>query len=547
MSNADKFHIFTFSAWLEIDTSGDVADALQEVPGEVADGKMKIPVSVLSVSAQLNALPMATVTVATGWNISEREVRRSKAHDFLASKTFEAKNFIHAKLMFRNWQTGKSVCIFDGFLSSIRPVYSISGLNLDFKIIHWAEVLAMCPLVCTGLTLEGMSHYTAAFLHKVIPADGGGGGAASRTELASNVSAALRQIKTSFQRTSGDVVKEVFWTILDKLHQFNTEEGIKIPDTDGVFTAHEGSLPQGYGIKEVLGSAQTLGGFAHSPVGAAGGGFEPIVFRPDLPRITNKTILTDIPDRLIDAALDNLPDIKVAQGTAWSFLQTWASIFSLAIVPRVHEIRFIPMCPVFKGDSGSVLELDHVISVSCGDSMQSPAAAVVMLPSSIEATTRNADDFFNLKKANFAARRGVFTHPSKDSGPVHVQPLPPVLSGFIENKEWMDEYAEHEFWRRQFVASEATVLSPIRFDVCPGSTVKFSAGINALTEMENVGFVHGVTWNYCLTQGATCQFHTSFVRSVSSLEDHGTVRHFYYNTKPFLNATWVNDPDFKTF
>jgi hypothetical protein len=92
----------------------------------------------------------------------------------------------------------------------------------------------------------------------------------------------------------------------------------------------------------------------------------------------------------------------------------------------------------------------------------------------------------------------------------------------------------------------ATILSPIRFDVCPGSTVKFGTGTHSLSKIENLGYVRKVEWMFNTSQGASCTFDLGFVRLSHSGD--GLNEHIYYDTKePFLHDSWTADSSFKTF
>jgi len=435
--------------------------------------------------------------------------------------------------------------------------YATTGLHLSFSLVHWAAVLEMCPLVCTAMTLEGMSHYRAAFLQKVIPAIGGQG---PKINLASNVSIVLLAIKTMLETTPDlDIVSGIFQPVLSELHKFNVNE--EIPQLGKSYKPHQGDVPQGYQIDNLLQSLSQIKSFAYSPYAGKDDGtvFQDLVFRKDLPSLVddlNRSRPESIRLRLVNALIQYLTGTQAAQGTAWSFLPMWAQHFSLKIVPRVHEIGFIPDWTVFQFEQqDQILELKHLISVKDSESsMQNPAGAMVAISASAQVSEMRTTRLFDLNEAVYESQRGEYIPGPEKGGPVGICTLPPALSGHAKDAngalsgKWLSEWAEHKFWQQQYGSSSAMLLSPIRFDVCPGSTVKFSAGMNTFTQIESVGYVQQIKWDYNVEQGATCSIQVGFVRPASSLKKYGAAKHFFYDAeKPFLNASWIADPDFKTF
>ena len=52
----------------------------------------------------------------------------------------------------------------------------------------------------------------------------------------------------------GPVVSSLFQAVLEKLHEHNSADAVKIPGLEGQFIPSEGELPSGYRIKDLLAS-----------------------------------------------------------------------------------------------------------------------------------------------------------------------------------------------------------------------------------------------------------------------------------------------------
>ena len=549
MSDRTTTYVTQYTAWLEVDLDSSDRDFYQElsqydIPYSLeATQKIRIPLTAFTITAGVDDIPQATVQVATGRDITAPKRDYSPIHDLLKNPAMSRGDYVHASIMFRNAATGTQACIFDGFLLSKAPTYTISGLHLTFHLKHWAVILSVCPVVCTSLTAESAS-WSAHFLHKKIDADstGSGGGSTSSSLKWATV---VRETTQKLKSGQGPIVSSLFQPVLEKLHEHNSADAVKIPGLEGQFIPSEGKLPSGYRIKDLLASGASE---KFSVPGAREtSAFPGLNLRTDLPFPDGKTLRS----QLVDHIITGLGDMQVLQGTAWSFLQRWAWQFRLAIVPRVHEIQFIPLWEVIPSGNRKFLELTDLISVTGGSSMVDPAACMIALSSDEAPKVVNSAKFFDWLMGAGSSRRGAYKPPKKLTGPVGISIMPPMLSSYPQNPSGMVKnivalrYAESEFWTRHYMASAATILSPIRFDVCPGSTVQFGTGTHSLSTMENLGYVRKVDWMFNTSQGASCTFDLGFVRPSPSTD--GLNEHMYYDTQePFLQDSWTAD-SFKTF
>ena len=203
-------------------------------------------------------------------------------------------DYVHASIMFRNVAMGKQSCIFDGVLLSKAPTYTISGLHLTFHIKHWSVILSVCPVVCTSLTTESAS-YAAHFLHKKIDADGTGSGGSTSSSL--KWATVVRETTQKLKSGQGPVVSSLFQPVLEKLHEHNSADAVKIPGLDGRFIPSEGELPSGYQIKDLLASAAS--GKFSVPGAMDTSAFPVLNLRTDLPFPDGKTLKSQLVDHII--------------------------------------------------------------------------------------------------------------------------------------------------------------------------------------------------------------------------------------------------------
>ena len=560
-------HITQYTAWLEVDTFDRAAwdqfvdqmdqegISLDTAVESGSAGGLYLPLGSFEISAEINGLPQASAVVATGLNVTSYPYEQSPAHGFMRQKVVTAGDYIHAKIWFRNMTGGPPVCIFDGFIHSVNYLYNVNGLQLMFSMVHWGIALDMCPVICTSLTLEGAESHCATFLHKMIAVDGGANQGRDNGQLPFSFTALVENVTEGIKRgeASAQVVPAIFQPILLGLHRANERQAPEIKGL-GSFVASERYLPPGYKIADILNSA-SANSFSVSGVQKA---VTPdLSIRTDVKALSmssgNEALegLTTLREALIQGLLQGLKDTRAWHGTAWSFLQMWADLFHLTIVPRVHELCFVPKWEVIPQNRIAPLELEQVVSMNGGKSTIHPAAAMLAIPSDEMPSTDRQNRFYWFDLDYSGDRRGGYKHPDKETGPTGITVLPWVLSGYgsgfrTDSGESIAQlYAKTEFWRRQYMGSRASVLSPIRFDVCPGSTVKFNTGSKHFIEMNSVGHIQKIDWSFNPSQGAVCSMQAGFVRPADSEE--GADAHLYYISGPFSHATWVSDSQFTTF
>jgi len=552
----DSVHVVCFESWLELDVpdAGALAGTNLIDPRTFSQqiatnpGWSRLAISSFEIEAMVNAIPSATVMVPTGLDMTQSRPVLSHANNIMSSKDIFSRDYVHAKIMFRNVATNETTCVFDGFVLQIGTRYADAGLQIELSIVHWAWILNLCPLICTSITSESFGNYAAALLHGIIPASAQPD--SMNKQFALTVDEVTTAAKDAFDAGRADVISSVFYQLLAGLHKINSRREVIFSEI-GEFTASMGDLPDGYRIEDLINPMQQWRRICpgSSALDSMSARFKNIIFKSTLTtdaadlarvKIEDKTI----PDRFIGLTVKALEGLNTVNGTAWFYLTKWANLFSLAIVPRVHELRFIPQVAVpLISASGATLSLRHCISIRGNSSTELLPAMTIVIPSSAQQVSKPSVAF---TADAWAPQRGVYAPPETRGGQVSVELLPVPLDGFTDSPLPVHtDYAKYRFWHRRYAGRTAHILSPIRFDVCPGSMVDFSTDKSALSPMTGFGYVQAAKWGYTESQFATVALQVGYTRLSGTEKTDGLDDHFYYEGEPFTYASWT-DSDFKT-
>ncbi len=110
-----------------------------------------------------------------------------------------------------------------------------------------------------------------------------------------------------------------------------------------------------------------------------------------------------------------------------------------------------------------------------------------------------------------------------------------------------DTLAEEADWDEAYKGRKADVVCPIRFDVCPGSTVRIRTGGDVRLEARNadqlatefVGFVLSMKLTFdTINASASAQYALTHIRDIDTQNDL-LEHHPVYQCGPFSNATWT--------
>jgi hypothetical protein len=301
---------------------------------------------------------------------------------------------------------------------------------------------------------------------------------------------------------------------------------------------------------------------------------------------------------LMTKSLSEVHAITASANSVWGLLLDFCNKYDILIVPRVHEIRFIPKWFAPKFEKTKMKELKGVLSSNGSWAHARHIGGVVVLPSAVNTQTVTAiekpvtdarpasqaialdnvlaqgiaghyipkdgtvgtllvsqrDDWAGKITTSSTCR---LTHipeqkESNESTGISTDGKDPTKTE-LDNKPFYDRLAEMAYWDEVLKGNSVHVLTPIRFDVCPGSTVKLRNGgdvrlaYNRADSLmtEFAGFVVSTTISFdTINATAGAQYTLSHVRDIDDVA-HLADAHPVYACGPFSDASWTKDR-FKT-
>ena len=123
----------------------------------------------------------------------------------------------------------------------------------------------------------------------------------------------------------------------------------------------------------------------------------------------------------------------------------------------------------------------------------------------------------------------------------------PPATKEADGRNFYDALAEEAYWDEVLKGRRADLVCPIRFDVCPGSTVRIKTGGDVrLTQLgqdqlttEFVGFVLSMRLVFdTINASASAQYTLTHVRDIDAQKELPE-QHPVYQCGPFSNATWT--------
>ena len=129
-----NIEIIRFRSWLEIGGNPDG-------PEDGSEGSV-FPITSAAITASLNSIPVATVTIATGKRLQDGKA--SPIHGDAGAALRNPKKWPWARLYFKNLQTNETAVIFEGFVDHSGQSYSFSSTEVPLTIRHWLYVFLRC-------------------------------------------------------------------------------------------------------------------------------------------------------------------------------------------------------------------------------------------------------------------------------------------------------------------------------------------------------------------------------------------------------------------
>ena len=555
-----QIEIIRFRAWLEI---GGEPDG----PEDGSQGTI-FPITFASITASLNSIPVATVTIATGIRMQDGKV--SPIHGKAGVMLRNPHNWPWARIYFRNLQTLETVVIFEGFVESSGQSYSFASTEITLTIRHWLFALDAHPSISSVTHPSSVGAFTQMLFFKSLPGAVGGGGASDEV-----TGLIFRQMldevfEGGADAFGQDIIKNGTMEMLRFLTRLAEEytpwdisgmidENILKPDIPlSVESIMAGRIKAGDSSKARLNADEF-----------------PIL------KIQSRDHSDDIVEQMYHA-MGNIPIESLQLNSIWAALIQMAAQFGFMLVPRVHELRFIPKW--FTPKIENIKQLKGVVSSNGGWDYARPVGAAIILPTSLDGKAVSAIDapgMLNLEDSNAMSVYGTYQPPHGRPGTMLVrqradwagnivEPSLPKNPGNMDLKEatgdtsmtgedqlpaekeadgkvFYDALAEEAYWDECLKGRRADLVCPIRFDVCPGSTVRVKTGGDIRLESKNldqlttefVGFVLSMKLTFdTINASASAQYALTHVRDIDAQEDL-LEHHPIYQCAPFSNATWT--------
>lgn len=556
-----NIEIIRFRAWLEV--GGD-----PDGPEDGSQGTV-FPITSAAITASLNAIPVATVTIATGIRIQDGKA--SPIHGKAGAELRNPKKWPWARLYFKNLQTNETAVIFEGFVESSGQSYSFASTEVPLTIRHWLYALDAHPCISSITHPSSASVYTQMLYYKSLPGSTGTGGTADqKTGLVFRqmMDAVYMAGLDGFRR---DVIENgVKETIraLTKLSEYYTPWDISaMIDAEKILKP---DIP--LSVETIVAERIKTG-----DTGAAR------LNRDQFPilKIQSKSDSDSISERMFDALMNM--DVESYQlNSLWAALIQLAAKFGFMIVPRVHEVRFIPKW--FMPRIDTVKQLKGVVSSNGSWEHSRPIGAAIVLPTSIDGKGISAVDapgMQSLENDSAMATYGIYVPPNGSPGTLLVRQRADwagevAFPGLVRNPQNMDQkeanegtattddgkppaekeadgrgfydaLAEEAYWDEVLKGRRADLVCPIRFDVCPGSTVRIKTGGDVRLEWfkkdqlttEFVGFVLSMRLTFdTINASASAQYTLTHIRDIDAQKEM-LEHHPVYQCGPFSDATWT--------
>lgn len=558
MSNIE---IIRFRSWLEI---GGHPDG----PEDGSEGSV-FPITSAAITASLNSIPVATVTIATGKRLQDGKA--SPIHGEAGAVLRNPKTWPWARLYFKNLQTAETAVVFEGFVEHSGQSYSFASTEVPLTIRHWLYALDAHPCISTVTHPSSVSVYTQMLYYKSLPGSTGTGGTADQ-----KAGLVFRQMMDAVYMAgmdgfAEDVIENGVIETLKALTRFS--EYYTPWDISAMIDEKKILKPDiPLSVETILEKRIKTGDTSSA---------RPAKDRFPILKVQSQNDSNAIVQRMFESLMNM--DVESYQlNSLWAAIVQLAAKFSFMIVPRVHEVRFIPKW--FMPKLAKIRQLRGVVSSNGSWEYSRPIGAAIVLPTSIDGKGLTAVDtpgMHSLEHDSAMATYGIYVPPDGAPGTLLVRQRADwagevSFPGLVRNPQNMDQkeanegtattddgkpaaqkeadgrgfyeaLAEEAYWDEVLKGRRADIVCPIRFDLCPGSTVRVKTGGDIRLESrsqdrlttEIVAFVLSMRITFdTINASASSQYTLTHVRDIDVQEemlDH----HPVYQCGPFSNATWT--------
>lgn len=480
------------------------------------------------------------------------------------------------RIWFRNVKTNQSQVIFEGYLENTTQSFMFSNTEVAVTIRHWLYAFDAHPVISSYTHPTSAADFTQMLYYKAIPASFN-----AETEAGSFPHRSIFKLAAADMYPGGyaEIAKDAgkngyvrTLELLTKLTDFYTPF-----DLEGL---HKDAILQPdieLSVKDIIANRIRTGEAENNPL-------EPDQF-PKLklnPAWGNNDIAQSVFQNI------EKTDLSTAQANSmWSAFVNLAANFSFMIVPRVHDVRIIPKW--FTPVQANPKRLNGIVAVNGTWSHARPVGAVIMLPtasSGIGLSSRSIYEMMDITNRVSVSHYGRYQPPHKPPGTLLVRQRPGWSSSInlynVANptnpgeqkkggpdtsnedsgepsgekeikKEAVDFYntlAEEAYWDEMLKGVRMEVMTPIRFDVCPGSFVSVKTGSDVRIEAnegdalstEYYGFVLSMRLTFdTMNASASAQYTLSHVHD-QAVNGKLLKSHPMYDCAPFSSAFWTARP-----
>ena len=572
----ENIEILRFRAFLEV--------------GGSPDGKKRgttFPITSGFISATVNMIPTAVVYIATGVQLQNNIP--SPIHDEAGDLIRRSVVWPWARIHFQNFQSEnkESIVIFEGYVEGSAQSFGYDSTEVAVTIRHWLYALDASPCINALVHPDSSEVFTQFLFYTNIP---GMSGLVNAANLSNENNPAgmlfheFLKMLTDSTETEANLREDIiqyaavpFVRALRKLSMdnmaFDNTISTHIKDTEDLL--NDVSLS----VQEVLDTRVKTGDTAFDAT-------KPLT-QDQFPILSVKDYDDDMIYRMLKA-IGDIPVQSLQLDSVWSMFVLMASQFSFMLVPRVHELRFIPKWFLPSTAKEDIKLLDGAVNINSQWQYSRAIGASVILPSAWNNYALHAGDNAPGPIDNPDAVKGVmslsyygFYKPETViPGTLLVRQVPGWMGEIVpatvmggqsmeqgvqgdhastsgdsaNDKEkklrtFFDILAEESYWDERMKGQRADVVCPIRFDVCPGSTVRVRTGYDVRIQRnveggdklatEYVGFVQSVKWTFdTINATASSQYTLSHLRDVRD-QANLLKEHPIYRCQPFSNATWT--------
>jgi hypothetical protein len=566
-STVQGLELLRFRAWLETETNVNGKPVIDQ-----------FPITNLAINASLNSIPTATVNVAVGFDMATCEL--GTIHTPAARNVLQPFTYTYAKIYFRNLSlsvedaTADGAVIFEGYINSSSESYSKAGTTVSLTMVHWAYGLDASPACNTRINPLSASDFTSALYQAHDKQSTGDGGQQSaKTVTIHDLWGPIKNAEGSGATAIvADMIGYGLLIVLRTLYKWGTATHLHsiVPR----LASEQFDIGLRIGVEEILLERVKTGDAVAPGAGSMPRGYFPILaLNKEVTGSTsegNQSTNSDVSNSIQSAIGRNFfhqESTDLVMNSLWATMVAKAGMFGFMIVPRVHELRFIPKW--YMARITDPIELNPIV-IQAVSTHPRPIKAVVTMSSKTKGDTTGSSGGLSQSLHEY----GWYINPVVDTGTLLVRNRPdwasdipfiplvntvpdPAVAAPVNQQSTVTNsqvpqadtlyrrLAEEAYWDTMFEGGQLVAVGPLRFDICPGSTVKVWAFQNPIApslSSSYLGLVTTLKFTLDVEQAtATTQYTLTHVRPEDNKlnSDQASLIHPIFDCRPFTGANWT--------